>query len=178
MYFFFIFYPSKIHVSLTGIVSYLFSPRCHLSSDRCHHATVPCHASFSWSQVKLAASASCSDNALSHRLLSQAETITLNSHHFRWPPSSDILTPTLHCYNKKIISILATLPITQSHLYFASSLARVHCHQSSTRRRCSLSPSSHAHRSSTQRYPRWWISRLSFASWITYQHVHSCKKIF
>jgi hypothetical protein len=40
-------------------------------------------------------------------------------------------------------------------LHFASSLVRASHHQSSTRRRHSLSPSSHAHRPSTQRHPQW-----------------------
>jgi hypothetical protein len=41
-------------------------------------------------------------------------------------------TSTLHCY-KKIISTLVTLPTTQSHLHFVSSLARAPRHRSSTR---------------------------------------------
>jgi hypothetical protein len=41
------------------------------------------------------------------------------------------LTSTLHFY-KKIISTLVTLPITQSRLYFASSLVRAPRHRSST----------------------------------------------
>jgi hypothetical protein len=101
----------------------------------------------------------------------------MNSHHCRWPPSPDHLTPTLHCY-KKVISTLATLPTIQPHLYFASSLARAPCHQSSTYRCHSLSPSSHVHRPSAQWHPWWWTSWPSFTSRITYWHVNSHKKYF
>jgi hypothetical protein len=34
------------------------------------------------------------------------------------------------------------------------------------------------HRPSAQRHTWWWISQLYFASWTTYRHVNSCKKIF
>jgi hypothetical protein len=144
-----------------------------------------CHASFPWSQDELAASASSSDNISSCRLPSQAETEALNPHHRRWPPSLDSPTPILHgqpdshphCY-KKVISIFVTLPITQSRLYFASSLARASCHRSFTHRHCFLSPSFHVHHPSAQQHLRWWTSQPSFAFWISYQHVNSYKKIF
>jgi hypothetical protein len=123
-----------------------------VSSGRRHHTGAPCHASFSLSQDGLAVSASSSGNALS-RLPSRVETEALNLHHRRRLPSSDRSTPTLHCY-KKIISILATLPITQPRLYFASSLSRAPRHRSSTRRRRSVSPLSYAHHPSAQRHPR------------------------
>jgi hypothetical protein len=51
-------WPSKMHVSPTGVVSSLFPPLCRLSSDRHHHAATSCHVSFPWSQDKLVASAS------------------------------------------------------------------------------------------------------------------------
>jgi hypothetical protein len=43
---FFIFWPSKIYVSPTGVVSSLSLPRCRLSSGRRCHAAAPSHASF------------------------------------------------------------------------------------------------------------------------------------
>jgi hypothetical protein len=147
------FRPSKIHVRPTGIVSSLSPPRCHLSSGRRRHASAPCHASFPLSQDDLVASVSSSGNALSHRLPSQTETEALNPHHRRRLLSLDRPTPTLHCY-KKIISVLATFPTTQPHLYFASSLAKAPRYQSSTYRRRSLSPLSHVHHPSAQRHPR------------------------
>jgi hypothetical protein len=146
---FFIFQPSKIRVSSTGAVSSLFPPRCRISSGRRRHAAASCHASFPLSQEEPAASASSSSNASFHRLPSQGEIETLNLHHYRQPPSPDSPTPTLHCY-KKIISTLITLPTTQPCLYFVSSLARAPCHQSSTRRRRSLSLPSNAHCPSAQ----------------------------
>jgi hypothetical protein len=151
--FLFIFQPSKIHVSPTGVVSCLSPPRCHLSSDQRRHATTPYHSSFPLSQDELTASASSSDNALSHCLPSRAKTKTLNPQHHRRLLSLNRPTHTIHCY-KKIISILATLPITQLCLYFASSLARAPRHRSSTRRRHSLSLLSHAHHPSAQQHPQ------------------------
>jgi hypothetical protein len=44
MWIFFIFWPSKIRISPTDIVSSLFPPRCRLSSgQRCHAVTLPFH---------------------------------------------------------------------------------------------------------------------------------------
>jgi hypothetical protein len=146
---FFIFWPSKIRVIPTDVVSSLFPPRCHLSSDQRRHAVTPCHTSFLLSQDDLAASASSSGNVLSHRLPSRTETEALNPHHCRRLPSSERLTLTLHCY-KKIISILSTLSITRTRLYFVFSLARASHHRSPTRRRHFFSLLSHAHRSSIQ----------------------------
>jgi hypothetical protein len=131
---FIIFVPSKIHVSSTGSISSLSPPRCYLSSGRCRHIIVPCHASFLRSQDELTAFVSSSDNTSSHRLLSRAETEALNPHRLHWPPSSDCLTPTIHCY-KKVISTFVTLLTTQPRLHFASSLVRAARHQSSTRSR-------------------------------------------
>jgi hypothetical protein len=122
-----IFWPSKIHVSPTGIASSLSPPRCRLFSGRHHHATVLCHAFFPLNQDELAASVSSSGNGSSCRLLSRVKTEALNPYHHSRPPSSDRPTPTLCCY-KKIISTLVTLPTTQSCLYFASSLARAPRH--------------------------------------------------
>jgi hypothetical protein len=104
---------------------------------------------FPLNQDEFAASVLSFGNASSSHLTSQAETKALNPHHHSWSPSSDRPTPTLHCY-KKIISTMITLPTTQSHLYFASSLTRAPHHQSSTRRCHSLLSLSHAHRPSTQ----------------------------
>jgi hypothetical protein len=67
-------------------------------------------------------------------------------------PFLDSLTLIIHCY-KKVILTFVTLPTTQSHLYFASSLARALRHRSFTHRHCSFSPPSHVHRPSTQRHP-------------------------
>jgi hypothetical protein len=117
---FFIFRPSKIRDSPTGVVFSLSPPQCHLSSSHHHHAAALCHASLPWSQDELAASTSSFGNASSRHLLSRAETEALNSHHRHRPPSSDHLTPTLHCY-KKVISTLTTLPTTQPRLHFTSS---------------------------------------------------------
>jgi hypothetical protein len=159
------------------LASSLSPPRGRLSSGRHHHTTTPCHAYFPLSQAELTASASFSDNTSSHRLPSQAKTEALNLHHHCRPPSLDHLTPTLHYY-KKVISTLVTLPTTQPHLHFASSLTGPPPHQSSTYRRCSLSPTPHTHRPSTQRYPQWQTSRPSFTSQIAYRHVNSRKNIF
>jgi hypothetical protein len=114
------FWPNKIRVSPTDVVSFLSLPRCHLSSDRHHHATALCHTSFPWSQDEFTASASSFDNALSCRLPFRAEIEALNLHHHCRSPIPDSPTPTLYCY-KKVISILSTLSTTQLCLYFASS---------------------------------------------------------
>jgi hypothetical protein len=98
---------------------------------------------------------------------SRVETEALNLHHRRRPPSSDRSTPTLHSY-KNVISTLVTLPTTQARLHFASSLARASHHWSSTRHRHSLLLSSHAHRLSAQRHPRWRTSRIFFTSLTAY----------
>jgi hypothetical protein len=147
------FWLTKIRVSPTDVVSSLSPPRCHLSSDRCHHVVVPCHASFSWRQDELTASASSSSNTSSHLLPSQVKTEALNPHNCYRSPFSDHTAPTLHYY-KKVISTLVILLTTQSRLHFASSLTKAPRHRSSTHCRNSLSPSSHAHRHSTQRYPQ------------------------
>jgi hypothetical protein len=147
---FFIFRPSKIHVSLTGVVSSLFPLWFRLASDRCRHAVVPFHASFPWNQDELATSTSSFSNASSHCLPSQAKTEVLNPYQHHRPPSSDRLTPTLHLY-KKFISTLDNLLTTQPRLCFASCLAKAPRHWSSTCHRCSLSLSSHAYRPSAQR---------------------------
>jgi hypothetical protein len=97
------------------------------------------------------------------RLPSRTKTEALNPHHRRRLPSPDRLTLILHCY-KKIISILITLPITQPHLHFVFSLARVPCHQSSPRRGRSLLLLSHAHCHSAQWHTQWQTCRPSFAS--------------
>jgi hypothetical protein len=72
----------------------------------------------------------------------------LNLHHHNMALSSNRLTSTLYCY-KKIIPILATFSITQSHLYFTPFLAKVLRRQSFIRSRRSLASLSHAHCPST-----------------------------
>jgi hypothetical protein len=108
---FFIFWPSKIHVSPTDIVSSISPPWCHIFFGRRRHTTALCHVYFLLSQDELASFASSSDNVLYCRLPSRAETKSLNLHHRHMLSSPYRPTPTLHCY-KKIITILATLPIT------------------------------------------------------------------
>jgi hypothetical protein len=75
------------------VFSSLFSPRCRLSSGQRCHAVTPCHASFPLNQDELATSASSFDNALSHRLHSQAETEVLSSHHRHSLPFPDRQLP-------------------------------------------------------------------------------------
>jgi hypothetical protein len=102
----------------TDIVSSLSPLRSRLSSGRRRHAAAPCRASFSWSQDKLNAFASSSDNTSSCHLSSQTKTEVLNPHHRCRPPFPDRPTPTIHYY-KKAILIFVTLFITQSRLHFA-----------------------------------------------------------
>jgi hypothetical protein len=139
-------------VVVTIIVSSLFPPRCCLSSSRHRHAVAPCLSSFSWNQDELTVSTSLSDNTSSCRLCYRAKIEVLNSYHRRQPRSPHRPTLTLHYY-KKVISTLVTLSTTQPYFYFGSSLVRATRHQSSTHRHRFLSPSSHAHRLSTQRHP-------------------------
>jgi hypothetical protein len=148
-----------------------------LFSDRRHHAATSGHASFPFSQDGIATSTSSSGIVLSHHLPSRAKTEALNLHHHRRLPFSDRPSPTLNCY-KKIISILVTLSITQSRLYFTSSLARASRHRSFIHRRCSPSPPSHIHHPSVQWHPWWWTRHPSFTSRTAYQHVNLRKKIF
>jgi hypothetical protein len=140
----------------------------------CHRAI---HASFPLSQDELAASALSFSNALSCCLPSQAETKALNLHFHRKLPSSDHPTPTLLCY-KKIISTLVTLPTTQPRLHFTSSLTRAPCHWSSTCRRHSLPPLSHAHHFSVQWHPRWRTNWSYSTSRRAYRYINSHKKYF
>jgi hypothetical protein len=144
---FFIFWPSKLHVSLTDSISSLFSLRYRLSSGRHRHAVVLCHASFLLSQDEITGSTLSFGNVLSCCLPSQAKIKIFNLHHHRLP-SPDHPTPILHCY-KKFISNLFTLPTTQSRLHFTYSLARAPRHQSSTRCHRFFSLLFHAHRPST-----------------------------
>jgi hypothetical protein len=171
------FWPSKIHVSPTDVVSSLFPPRYRLSFSRRRHAAASCHAFFPLSQGKLATSVSSFGNILSRCLPSRVETEALNLHHRCRLPSLDRSTPTLHYY-KNIISTLATLSTTQLHFYFASSLARALSHWSFTHRHCFLSLLSHAHHPFAQWHLQWWTSRLCFASRTAYQNVNSRKNIF
>jgi hypothetical protein len=145
-------------------------------ADIATHAS-PCYAFFPLSKTELTTPALSSGNASSRRLPSWVKTEALNSYHRSRPPSTDHLTPTLHCY-KKIISTLATFFTTQSRLHFSSSLVRAPHHRSFTRHLRSLSLLLHAYHPFAQRHPRWRNNRLSFTFRITYQHVNSCKKIF
>jgi hypothetical protein len=95
--FFFIFWPNKIQVSPTNVVSSLFLP--DVASPPTDVAKSS-HASFLWSQNKLVASASSSSNASSRRVPSRAKTKALNSYHRHRPPSSDHSTSNFHCYKK------------------------------------------------------------------------------
>jgi hypothetical protein len=147
--FFFIFRSSKIHVSLTDVVSSISPLQCCLSSGRRHHAAASCHTYFSLSQYELATSTSSFGNVSSYRLSSRAETKALNPHHLRQPPSPDRLTLTFHCY-KNIISILVTPPTIEPHLYFASFLTRAPHYRSSTCGYHFLLPLSHTHHPSIQ----------------------------
>jgi hypothetical protein len=97
---FFIFRPSKIRVSPTGVASSISPPRCRLSSGQHRHAAAPCHTFFPLSQDELTVFASSFGNALYRRLPSRAETEVLNSHHRCRLLSPDRLTLTLHCYRK------------------------------------------------------------------------------
>jgi hypothetical protein len=148
----------------------LSSPRCRLSSGRRHHAV----SHFILMESRRARSL----RFIFRQCFIPSPPLSCWNQSVESAPqpsasSPDSPTITLHCY-KKVISILPTLPITQPHLHFASSLARASHHRSSTRRHRSLSLSSHAHHLSAQRHPRWWTSRPSFASWTAYQHVNSC----
>jgi hypothetical protein len=171
---FFIFWSSKIRVSPTGVVIFLSSPRCHLSSNRCRH-TMSHFLLIESRQARRLRYTFHQRFVQSPPLLSQNQSIE----------SAPLLSATLsgpsdyilHCY-KNDISTLTTLPTTQSHLYFASFLARVPRHRSSTHRRHSFSPPSHDHRLSAQRHPLWWTSRSFFASQIAYRRVNSRKNIF
>jgi hypothetical protein len=116
---FFIFQPSKIRVSPTGVISSLSPPRCHLSSGWYHHVVTPCHASFQWGKYELAASASSFGNASSRHLPSHVTTEVLNPHHRRRSLSSGCSTPTLLCY-KKVISTLVTLSSSLNHVFILS----------------------------------------------------------
>jgi hypothetical protein len=145
---FFIFWPSKLRVSLIDIISSLFSLRYRLSSGRRRHVVVLCHTSFLLRQDEITGSTLSFGNVLSCRLPSRTKIKTFNLQHHRRLPSPDHLTSTLHCY-KKFISTLFTLPTTQPRLYFTYSLARAPRHQSSTCRHRFFSLLFHAHRPST-----------------------------
>jgi hypothetical protein len=144
------FWPNKIHVSPTDVVSSLFPPRCRLSSDWRRYYTTPWHASFLLNQNKLVASASSSSNASTCHIPSQAKTEAMNPHHHSSPPSPDRPTHTLHYYhlNRGHSPHHSIVPL------FYLSIARAPRHRSFTRYRHSFSPLSHAHHTSTQWLPR------------------------
>jgi hypothetical protein len=138
------FRSSKIHVSLTDVISTLSPSRCRLSSGRHRHTAAPCYTSFTLSQDELIASASSSSNILFCHLLSRVEIEVLNPHHHHRLSSSDRLTHTLlsrakievlnlyqyhrlsssdrlthnfHCY-KKIILTINYFPHHSTRLHF------------------------------------------------------------
>jgi hypothetical protein len=108
MYFFY-FWPNKIHISSTDVVSYFSPPRFHLFSDRCRHTVAPCHTSFPWNQDELVIFASSSDNVSSQRL-PWAKIKALNTHHCRQPPSLYNPTSTLYSYKKSYQSCSLSPP--------------------------------------------------------------------
>jgi hypothetical protein len=91
---FFIFWPNKIRISPTDVVSSLFPLRCRLSFDRRRHAAASCHASLPLSQDEITTSTSSFGNASSRPLPSQAEIETLNLHHRRRLPFQTSRLPT------------------------------------------------------------------------------------
>jgi hypothetical protein len=99
------FWPSKICVSSTDIISSLLPPRCRLSSDRHRHAIVLCHIFFPLSQDELAASGSSFINSSPRCLSFWVKIETLNPHHRRRLPSSNLPTPTLQCYKKDHLNL-------------------------------------------------------------------------
>jgi hypothetical protein len=151
MWIFFIFWTSKIRVSLTDIVSSLSLPAA--TSPLADVTTSPHYITLSSHRAKTSLLHPLHLPTMLHLIVSpsRAETEPLKLHYHHWPPSSDNPTPTIHCY-KKIILILVTLPTTQVRLHFASSLARAPRHWSFTRRHRSLSLPSHVHRPSAQRH--------------------------
>jgi hypothetical protein len=65
------FWPNKICVSLTNVVSSFFPPKCSISSGRRCHTAMLCHAYFPWKQDEFTASASSFGNTSSRRLSSR-----------------------------------------------------------------------------------------------------------
>jgi hypothetical protein len=148
----FFFWPSKICVSSTGIISSLFALWCHLSSGRRRHAVAPCHASFPWSQDDIITSISTSGNTSSRRSTLEPKPkdwiCIIAAGHPLWttrlPPSTTI---------KGHLNLDHSPHHSQLRLYFAFSLARAPHHRSFTRRRHSLSLTSHVHRPAVQQHP-------------------------
>jgi hypothetical protein len=110
--FYSIFWPSKIHVSLTSIVSSLSHRRCRLSSDRCRHTVMSCHASFLWSQDRLSNFVLSFSNASSRHLPFRAKIEALSPHHRSRRPSPYRLTSTLHYYKKKYLNLRPPLSLS------------------------------------------------------------------
>jgi hypothetical protein len=105
------FWPSKICVSPTDVISSLFIPQCHLSFGWCCHAIVLCHTFFHKAKTSLLP-------PLHH--LATLHLKALNLHHYHRPPSLDHLTHILYYY-KNIISILITFLTTLSLFYLIPS---------------------------------------------------------
>jgi hypothetical protein len=138
------FLSSKICVSPTSIISFLFPFRWHLSNNRRRHSVVLCHASFSWSQDEIDASTSSFGNTSSRCLPSWAETEALNHTTVVNHPPCTVWLSSFTAI-KRSSQFCPTLTTTQLYLYFTSSLARAPHYQSSIRRHHSLSLPSHAH---------------------------------
>jgi hypothetical protein len=149
----FLYFLFKIRVNLTGVVSSLVPPLLRPTSSYSRTVSHFLLIEPKWARYLCF----ISDNASSCCLPSRAKIEAVNLHCHRRPPSTDRPTPTLH-FCKNVISTLVTLPTTQLHLYFASSLTRALCHRSSTRRCYSLLSSSHVHHPSTQWHSWWWTS--------------------
>jgi hypothetical protein len=92
-------WSSKIHVSLTHIVSSLSPIRCCLSSGSRHHVSFPLN------QDELNGSASSFGNASFPRLPSRVKTEALNLYHRRRSSLVDHLTPIVHYYKNGISSL-------------------------------------------------------------------------
>jgi hypothetical protein len=176
--FFFIFFASKIRVSSTGSIAPLplsgdASPLTDVTMSP-SHVTLPSHGvkMSSLPLIHLRATLCPISSPLKpkpkHWICTAAASHSPRT--AQLPPSITI--------NKNVLSTLATLPTTQSHLRFACSLARAWRHRSSTRHHHSFSPSSHAHHHFAQWHQWWQNSQPSFTFWTTYLLVNSRKKIF
>jgi hypothetical protein len=172
---FFTFWPSKIYINPTGVVSSLFSQWCRLSSGQRHHTAAPCHASFSWSQDELAASASSSSNASSRRLSPLEPKLK------HWIHTTTTGHPLWTVRLPNFIAVKCHLNFDHS-LYNSTTSPFCLPNQSTVLSELHLPPSFSftaipRHRPSVQRYSRCRTSRPSFASRTTYRHVNSHKRI-
>jgi hypothetical protein len=143
------FWPGKIHVSPTSVVSSRFPsrvlPLLQPTSSHRHAVSRFLPVEPRWARYL---------RFIFREWFIPSPSLSSWNQSFEFASSLQATLPdrlifTLCCY-KKIFLTLVTVPITQSHLYFASSLARAPRHQRSTCRRCSLSLLSHAHWPSAQ----------------------------